>query len=173
GLIGRIRIHPTNPDVAYVAVLGNIFGASPERGVYMTKDGGKSWRQSLKVSDQTGAEDVSMDPKNPDVLFPSMWSVRRTPWTIDSGSMDGGIFRSRDGGASWQKLSAGLPHDVMFGKSSVSVSGADSKRVYALIEAGTASGSGEQGGVYVSNDGGDTWMKVTGNRNLLQRAFYY
>ncbi|HEX6463055.1 MAG TPA: hypothetical protein VFZ98_01325, partial [Vicinamibacterales bacterium] len=168
GLIGRIRIHPTNPDVAYVAVLGNIFGPNPERGVYLTKDGGKTWTQSLKVSENTGAEDISMDPKNGDVLFASMWTVRRTPWTIDSGSMEGGIFRSKDGGATWQKLTSGLPHDVMFGKSSVSVSGADSKRVYALIEAG-----GDQGGVYVSGDGGETWMKTSGTRNLLQRAFYY
>jgi photosystem II stability/assembly factor-like uncharacterized protein len=173
GLIGRIRIHPGNPDVAYVAVLGNIFGPNPERGVYMTKDGGKTWTQALKVSENTGAEDLSMDPKNPDILFASMWTVRRTPWTIDSGSMEGGIFRSKDAGATWQKLSAGLPHDVMFGKSSVSVSGADSKRVYALIEAGTVEGSGEQGGVYVSSDGGDTWIKASGTRNLLQRAFYY
>jgi photosystem II stability/assembly factor-like uncharacterized protein len=175
GLIGRVRIHPTNPDIAYVAVLGNIFGPNPERGVYMTKDGGKTWTQSLKVSENTGAEDLSMDPKNPEVLFASMWTARRTPWTIDSGSMEGGIFRSKDGGATWQKLTTGLPQGegVLFGKSSVSVSGADSKRVYALIEAGTVEGSGEQGGVFVSNDGGDTWTKVTGNRNLLQRAFYY
>jgi photosystem II stability/assembly factor-like uncharacterized protein len=173
GLIGRIRIHPSNPDIAYVAALGNIFGPNPERGVYMTKDGGKTWAQVLKVSENTGAEDLSMDPKNPDILFASMWTVRRTPWTVDSGSMEGGIFRSKDGGATWQKLSAGLPHDVMIGKSSVSVSGADSKRVYALVEAGTAEGSGEPGGVYVSNDGGDTWMKASGTRNLLQRAFYY
>jgi photosystem II stability/assembly factor-like uncharacterized protein len=168
GLIGRIRVHPANPDVAYVAALGNIFGPNPERGVYMTKDGGRTWAQVLKVSEKTGAEDISMDPKNPDVLFASMWTARRTPWTIDSGSMEDGIFRSKDGGANWQKLSTGLPHDVMFGKSSVSVSGADSKRVYALIEAGA-----DQGGVYVSNDGGDTWTKASGTRNLLQRAFYY
>ena len=176
GLIGRIRIHPTNPDIAYVAVLGNIFGPNPERGVYMTKDGGKTWTQSLKVSENTGAEDLSMDPKNPEVLFASMWTARRTPWTIDSGSTEGGIFRSKDGGATWQKLAGGLPQaqgGVLFGKSSVSVSGADSKRVYALVEAGTVEGSGEQGGVYVSTDGGDTWTKATGNRNLLQRAFYY
>jgi photosystem II stability/assembly factor-like uncharacterized protein len=173
GLIGRIRIHPSNSDIAYVAALGNIFGPNPERGVYMTKDGGKTWAQVLKVSENTGAEDLSMDPKDPDILFASMWTVRRTPWTIDSGSMEGGIFRSKDGGATWQKLSAGLPHDVMIGKSSVSVSGADSKRVYALVEAGTVEGSGEPGGVYVSNDGGDTWMKASGTRSLLQRAFYY
>src|ERR1043166_6907289 len=156
GLIGRIRVHPANPDIAYVAALGNIFGPNPERGVFMTKEIGRTWTQVLKVSENTGAEDLSMDPKNPDVLFASMWTARRTPWTIDSGSTEGGIFRSKDGGATWQKLSAGLPHDVLFGKSSVSVSGADSKRVYALIEAGTAGGSGEQGGVFVSTDGGDT-----------------
>jgi len=168
GLVGRIRIHPQNPDIAYVAALGNIFGPNPERGVYVTKDGGKTWTHSLKVSENTGAEDISMDPKNPNVLFASMWTVRRAPWTIDSGSMEGGIFRTTDGGATWQKLAKGLPHDVMFGKSGVSVSGADSKRVYALIEAG-----GDQGGVYVSQDGGDSWTRATGTRNLLQRAFYY
>src|SRR5262245_47400867 len=168
GLIGRIRIHPQNPDIAYVAVLGNIFGSNAERGVYRTKDGGKTWDQVLKVSDKTGAIDVTMDLKNPDTLLAAMWTTRRTPWTIDSGSLEGGLFKTTDGGAHWQKLTKGLPQGVMIGKASVSISQADPKRVYALIEAG-----GDQGGVYTSQDGGDSWARVNSSRNLLQRAFYY
>ena len=170
GLIGRIRIHPQDPNVAFAAVLGNIFGPNPERGVYRTKDGGKTWEQVLKVSDRTGAIDVTMDVKNPNVLLASMWTVERKPWTIDSGStsMEGGIFRSTDGGNTWQKLTKGLPQGVMVGKSSVSISQADPKRVYALIEA-----AGDLGGVYTSQDGGETWSRVNASRNLLQRAFYY
>src|SRR5437868_2953862 len=129
GLIGRIRIHPQNPDIAYVAALGNIFGPNPERGVYRTKDGGKTWDQVLKVSERTGAEDISLDAKNADTIFAAMWTAERKPWTIDSGSMEGGIFRSRDGGNTWQKLSTGLPQDVMVGKAGVSVSLADPRRV--------------------------------------------
>ena len=168
GLIGRIRIHPQNPEVAYVAVLGNIFGPNAERGVYRTKDGGKTWEQSLKVSDRTGAIDVSLDPKNPDTLFAAMWTALRTPWTIDSGSMEAGLFRSTDGGTTWQKLGKGLPQGVMFGKASVSISQVDPKRVFALVEA-----AGDQGGVYRSEDGGDSWTRVNASRTLLQRAFYY
>ncbi|HMC76899.1 MAG TPA: hypothetical protein VKH34_07190, partial [Vicinamibacterales bacterium] len=140
GLIGRIRVHPQNPDIAYVAALGNIFGPNPERGIYRTKDGGKTWEQVLKVSDRTGGNEVALDAKNPNTLFATMWTALRTPWTIDSGSMEGGLYRSTDGGTTWQKLTKGLPQGVMFGKASVTISGADSKRVYALIEAG-----GDQG----------------------------
>ncbi len=168
GLIGRIRIHPQNPDLAYVAALGNIFGPNKERGVYRTKDGGKSWEQVLSVSDKTGAIDIAMDVKNPSTLFAAMWTARRTPWTIDSGSMEDGLFRSADGGTTWQKLSSGLPKNVMVGKIGVSVSLANPRRVYALIEA-----SGDQGGVYRSEDGGDTWTRTYAGRNLQQRAFYY
>jgi len=170
GLIGRIRIHPQDPNVAFVAALGNIFGPNPERGVYRTKDGGKTWEQVLKVSERTGAIDVTMDVKNPDTLLASMWTVERKPWTIDSGSrsMEGGIFRSTDGGTTWQKAAKGLPQGVMVGKSSVSISQADPKRVYALVEA-----EGDNGGVFTSQDGGESWTKVNGSRNLLQRAFYY
>jgi photosystem II stability/assembly factor-like uncharacterized protein len=171
GLVGRIRVHPTDPDIAFVAALGNIFGPNPERGVYRTKDGGKTWEQVLKVSPRTGAIDVTMDVKNPTTLLASMWTVERKPWTIDSGSrsLEGGIFRSTDGGSTWTKLTKGLPpQSVMVGKSSVSISQADPKRVYALIEA-----EGDHGGVFTSQDGGESWTKVYGGRNLLQRAFYY
>lgn len=168
GLIGRVRIHPTNPDVVYVAAVGNIFGANPERGVYRTKDGGKTWENILKVSENTGAVDLSMDPKNPDIIFASMWTVRRQPWSITSGSMEDGLFRSLDGGTTWQKLTNGLPTKPQVGKIAVAVSGADSKRVYALIEAGN-----DEGGVFRSEDGGATWSRVNATRDLQQRAFYY
>lgn len=168
GLIGRVRIHPSNPDIVFVAAIGNIFGANPERGVFRTKDGGKTWAQVLKVSDKTGAVDLSMDPKNPNVIFASMWTVRREPWSVTSGSMDDGLFRSLDGGETWQKLTNGLPTKVMVGKIAVSVSGADSKRVYALIEA-----ANDEGGVFRSDDGGASWTRVNDTRNLQQRAFYY
>jgi photosystem II stability/assembly factor-like uncharacterized protein len=168
GLIGRIRIHPTNPDIAYVAALGNIFGRNPERGVYRTKDGGKTWDHVLKVSDATGAVDLSLDAKNPNVAFASMWTVRRSPWSIDSGSTEGGLFRTTDSGEHWQKLTNGLPTRVMVGRIGVSVSLANPKRVYALVEAGE-----DQGGVFRSDDGGDTWTRSFAGRSLQQRAFYY
>jgi photosystem II stability/assembly factor-like uncharacterized protein len=168
GLVGRIRIHPQNPDVAFAAVLGNIFGPNKERGVFRTKDGGKTWDPVLAISDKTGAIDIAMDAKNPNTLFAAMWTAQRTPWTIDSGSMEGGLFRSTDGGDHWQKLTNGLPKGVMVGKIGVSISAANPKRVYALIEA-----AGDQGGVYRSDDGGDTWTRTFAGRVLLQRAFYY
>jgi photosystem II stability/assembly factor-like uncharacterized protein len=127
GLIGRVRIHPTNPDVVFVAAIGNIFAPNKERGVYRTKDGGKTWEAVLQASDKTGAVDISIDPKNPNVIFASMWAVERKPWSVTSGSMDGGLFRSLDGGTTWQKLTNGLPTKVMVGKIAVAVSGADSK----------------------------------------------
>lgn len=168
GLIGRIAVHPQNPDLAYVAALGNIFGPNPERGVFRTRDGGKTWDHVLKISPDTGAIDVRIDAKNPNILFAGAWAARRQPWSIDSGSTDGGIFRSTDGGTSWTRLTKGLPAGVMVGKTSVSVSRADPKRVYALIEADK-----DQGGVYRSDDGGETWTRTYAGRNLLQRAWYY
>jgi len=168
GLIGRVRIDPKNPDIVFVAVIGNIFGANKERGVYRTKDGGKTWEQILSVSDKTGAVDLSMDPKNSSILFASMWTVRREPWSITSGSMEGGIFRSLDGGNTWQKVTSGIPTKVMVGKIAVAVSGADSKRVYALVEA-----ANDEGGVFRSEDGGATFTRINATRDLQQRAFYY
>lgn len=168
GAIGRIKIHPTNPDLVYVAVLGNLFARSKERGVYRSRDGGATWEQAFALSDRTGAIDLAMDVKNPNILIASMWTVERKPWSIDSGSTEGGMFRSTDGGSTWSKLSGGLPTKVMVGKSSVSISRANPQRVYALVEA-----ADNQGGVYRSDDGGTTWTRTYNSRNILQRAFYY
>jgi photosystem II stability/assembly factor-like uncharacterized protein len=168
GLIGRIGIDPQNPNLVYVAVVGNVFGPNKERGVYRTKDGGQTWEQVLAISENTGAVDLSIDMKNPKTIFASMWTVRRQPWTIDSGSMDDALFRSTDGGDHWAKLTNGLPSKVMVGKIGVSISRADPKRVYALVEA-----ADDQGGVFRSDDGGDTWTWTNKSRNLQQRAFYY
>src|SRR5579862_7731537 len=168
GLIGRIMIHPENPNLVYVAVVGNCFGPNKERGVYRSKDGGQTWEQIYAVSDKTGAIDITMDVKSPGTLIAAMWTVLRQPWTVDSGSMVDGMVRTTDGGDHWTKLTSGLPSNVMVGKIGVSISRADPKRVYALIEA-----AGDQGGVYRSEDGGLTWSRAYAHRELLQRAFYY
>ena len=165
--IGRIRVHPSNPDFVYVAALGNPYGANPERGVFKTTDGARTWEKVLFRNEQTGAVDLSMDPKNPDVLYAGLWEVYRTPHSLSSGGPGSGLFKTGDGGKSWQELSrnAGLPKPL-WGKIAVSVSGADSSRVFALIEAA-------EGGVFVSDDAGTTWKLVNDDRRLRQRAFYY
>ncbi len=166
--IGRLRVHPTDHDLVYAAVLGNLFGASPERGVFRSKDGGATWEKVLFISDTTGVVDLAMDPTNPRVLYAGAWAVKRSPWSIDSGSMDGGIYRSIDGGDTWARLAGGLPNDVMLGKTGVAVSPANPERVWALIEA-----ADDMGGVYRSDDGGDTWRRINDQRMLQQRAWYY
>jgi photosystem II stability/assembly factor-like uncharacterized protein len=165
--IGRIRVHPANPDVVWVAALGHPYGPSPERGVFRSKDGGKSWERTLFRDERTGAVDLAVDPANPDVLYAGLWEVFRTPHSLSSGGPGGGLFKSTDGGSTWTELTRrpGLPKGVV-GKIGVSVSGADSARVYAIIEA-------EDGGVFASDDGGATWRNVSTDRRLRQRAFYY
>jgi photosystem II stability/assembly factor-like uncharacterized protein len=166
--IGRVVVHPTNPNIVYVAALGNMFAPSKERGVYRSKDGGTTWEQVHAISDRTGAVDLTMDPKNPDVLIAAMWTTERKPWTIESGSTEGGMFRTTDGGNTWTKLGGGLPDKVMVGRIGVAISPADPRRVYAQVEAG-----GDLGGVYISNDGGTTWTPGYKGRDLQQRAWYY
>jgi photosystem II stability/assembly factor-like uncharacterized protein len=168
GLIARIRVHPHNPSLVYVAAVGNAFGPNKERGLYRSKDGGATWEQVYAVSESMGANDLTMDPRNPSVMIAAMWTVRRQPWTIDSGSLNDGLVKTIDGGDHWTKLAGGLPSGVMVGKIGVSISGADSSRVYALVEA-----ANDLGGVYRSDDGGATWARVNAHRDLLQRAFYY
>ena len=165
--IGRVRVHPTNCDIAYAAVLGHAFGPNPERGVYRTTDGGENWERVLFRSETAGAVDVSMDPNDPDLLFAGTWEVYRRPWGMYSGGPGSGLFRTRDGGGTWDELTSrpGLPA-TPWGKVGVSVSPADASRVYAIIEA-------EEGGVFRSDDGGETWERTNDERKLRQRAFYY
>ena len=166
GQISRIEVHPTNPDVAYVAVQGKIWAPSEERGVYRTVDGGKSWEQVLKVNSDTGASDLSMDPSNPRILYAAMWHHGRKPWFIKSGGEGGGIYKSADAGDSWTKLDGGLPDLV--GKIGVDVSRSNPQRVYAIIEA-----EPELGGLYRSDDAGETWELINNHRVLHSRAWYY
>jgi photosystem II stability/assembly factor-like uncharacterized protein len=151
----------------YVAALGDPYGPNPERGVFKSTDGGQTWTKSLFRDDRTGAVDLSMDPKHPEVLYAGLWEVFRTPHSLSSGGPGSGLFKTTDGGATWTELTSrdGLPKPV-WGKIGVSVSGADSNRVYAIIEAA-------EGGVFLSDDAGQSWKKINDDRRLRQRAFYY
>lgn len=175
GVIADMAIHPTNPEVAYVAAVGNPFAPNSERGVFRTRDGGKSWTKVLFVSDSTGASDITMNPANPDELYAGMWRAERKPWTIISGAREGGVYKSTDGGDTWRKLTTGLP-SAFTGKISVSVSPANPRRVYALMEAGDGTlgpAGGVDGGLYRSDDAGATWTRVSADQNLINRPFYY
>jgi len=163
--IGRIVVHPTDPDTVFVAALGHVFGPNAQRGIFKSTDGGETWRKILYVNDRSGAIDVAMDPNNPRNLFAAFWQVRRTPWSLESGGPGSGLWRSQDGGETWTKLSGGLPEGVK-GKIGVSVSRAQRGLVYAIVEA-------EDGGVFRSEDGGDSWRRVNEERDLRQRAWYY
>jgi photosystem II stability/assembly factor-like uncharacterized protein len=165
--IPRIRIHPKNPELVYAAVMGDLFKSSEERGVYKSEDGGKNWKRVLFANANAGAVDLAMDPNNPRVLYASMWRIRRTPYSMESGGEGSGIYKSTDGGETWKNISAneGMPKGI-WGISCVSVSPVNSNRVYAIIE-------NENGGVYRSEDAGTTWKKMNEDRNLRQRAWYY
>ncbi len=166
GQIGAVRVHPDDPDVAYVAAVGNPFVNNPERGVFRTRDGGRSWQKILFVSDSTGAVDLEFQPGNPDVIYAAMWRGQRTPWTIISGAPEGGIYKTTDGGDHWTKLGGGLP-DQLFGKANIAVTAANPDRVYALIEAKPGEG------MYRSDDAGATWTRTSSQASLITRPFYY
>ncbi len=166
GQIATIRVHPTNPDIVYVAALGNPFVPNKDRGVFRSADGGKTWKNVLHLSDELGAADLELQPGNPNVIFTSIWHGQRKPWTIISGSPDGGIYKSTDGGDNWAKLSGGLP-DQLFGRSNVAISAANPNRIYALIEAKPGSG------LYRSEDAGATWKLINKSGSLITRPFYY
>ncbi len=166
GQIGRIRIHPKNPDLAYVAVLGHAFGTNEDRGVYRTRDGGSTWEKILYVSDRAGAVDLAMDIHNPRVLFAAIYQVVRKPWMLISGGEDSGVYKSTDGGESWLELTNGLPQGLK-GKAGIAVSPADSEKVYVNIEAD------DGGGVYRSDNGGEAFIRVSNDRKLITRAFYF
>lgn len=167
--IGKICIHPHDPDIVYVAALGDAFGPNEERGVFRSKDGGKTWQKVLYRNPDAGAVDISMDPNNPRILFATIWQTRRSFWNLSSGGPGSGIFRSLDGGDTWEELSGrnGLPDGVL-GKIGVSVSEAQRGRVYALLEA-----EGDKIGLYRTEDYGDRWIQISQNRDLMHRPFYY
>ncbi len=167
GQIGHIRIHPNNPDLVYVAALGHIFGPNEERGVFRSKDGGENWEKVLYIDEETGINDLTMDVKNPRILYAGAWRVERKPWALLSGNENGGIFKTTDGGDTWEKLEGGLPTGLV-GKIAVTVSPANPDRVWALIEA-----EGERGGVYRSDDAGKSWERINGDAKLRQRPWYY
>lgn len=165
--IGRIRVHPKNPDVVYAAVLGHIFGPHEERGVFRSRDGGKSWQKVLYRGDRAGAIDLILDPVNPDNIYAALWDVKRTPYSLESGGPASGLHKSTDGGDTWQDLSRkpGMPKGLL-GKIGVTVSPVNSDRVWAIVEA-------EDGGVFRSDNGGQAWTRVNEDRRLRQRAWYY
>ena len=165
--ISKIRVHPTNPDIVYVAALGHPYGENPERGVFKSTDGGKNWNKILFKSTKAGAIDLVMDANNPDVLYSTFWQVYRTPYKMLGGGPDCGIYKTTDGGKSWEDISenSGLPSRPL-GKIGITVSPVNSNRLWALVEA-------NNGGVYTSDDAGSTWSLINDERKLRQRAFYY
>jgi photosystem II stability/assembly factor-like uncharacterized protein len=167
GHIGALEIHPKDPDIVFVAAIGNAFAPNEERGLYRSKDGGKSWERILYVSPTCGAVDVEFAPDDPETLYASTWKVERKPWTILSGGKEGGVYRSRDGGDTWHRLTRGIP-TRLFGKADLAVTRADPERVYLLIEA-----PGAEGGVYVSRDRGESWKQTSSRGVLRTRPFYY
>ena len=170
-IISWILVDPKNPDIVYVAALGHLFASNPQRGVFKTTDGGKTWRKVLYVNDGTGAINLAMDPGDSSVLYASMWQISRKHWTFSSGGPGGGIYKSTDGGASWTNIShrPGLPAGI-FGKSGVAVAPSQPNVVYALIQADY---KGQAGGLFRSDDAGQSWKLVNNSMDITQRAFYY
>src|SRR5216684_3325939 len=163
--IGRVVIHPKNPDVVYVAALGHLWGPNPERGVYKTSDGGKTWSQVLKINGDTGVSDIAMDPESPDTLYSAAYERRRTPYGFNGGGPDSAIYKTTDGGATWKKLTKGLPYENGgdTGRIGLDVYRKDPNIVYAIVQH-------EKGGTYRSEDKGETWKKM-GDTN--PRPSYY
>jgi photosystem II stability/assembly factor-like uncharacterized protein len=165
--IGKVIINPNNPDIVFVAALGHPFGPNTERGIFRSTDGGKSWEKVLYKDENTGGIDVAFDPHNPNILFAALWQARRTSWSMASGGPGSGLYRSNDGGTTWKRLEEhGLPKGP-YGRIGIAV-GANSDRVYALIEA-----HNPDGGLYRSDDGGETWDFVNPSHSLWQRPWYY
>jgi photosystem II stability/assembly factor-like uncharacterized protein len=166
--IPRLAVHPTDHNTVYAAVLGNIYKPTSERGVYKTTDGGKTWNKILFVNEDAGAVDLILDPNNPRIIYASTWNVRRTPYSLSSGGDGSALWKSTDSGATWTEVSKhkGFPTDTL-GIIGVTVSPANSQRVWAIVE------NKDKGGVYRSDDGGETWNYVNSERKLRQRAWYY
>lgn len=164
--ISDVIIHPTNPDILFISAQGAQYGPSQQRGIYRSTNGGMSWERVLFVDENTGASSLSMDMKNPLILYAAMWQHRRYPWTMESGGPSSGIYKSTDGGTTWKQLKEGLPKE--FGKAGISVSRANPDRVFAVIEA-----EGTKGGVYRSDNAGKKWTQVNKDRINIARSWYY
>jgi len=164
--IGRLLINPHNPDIAFVAALGHPFADNEERGIFRTQDGGKTWEKVLYKDAKTGGIDLAFDPTNPNIVYAALWQVRRTPWSLDSGGPGSGLYRSADGGTTWKEIKAhGLPETIL-GRIGVTVSGANPNRIWAVVEA-------EKGGIFRSDDSGESWHLLTDDHRFRQRAWYY
>lgn len=163
----RIVIHPKNPDVVWVAATGHLFGPNEERGVYKTTDGGKTWKRTLFVNNQTACSDLVMEPGNPNIFYAGMWRVIRTPYSMESGGEGSGLYKSTDGGETWTNITSnkGLPKGI-WGIVGVAVAASNTDKVYAIIE-------NEKGGLFMSEDGGNTWELRSNDNNIRQRAWYY
>ncbi len=165
--IARIRVNPKDPNIVYVAALGHLWGSNEQRGIFRSKDGGKTWEKILYRNAETGASDLILDPTNPNTLYASFWQIRRKPYRMDSGGDGSGLFKSIDGGDTWTEITRnkGLPTGVL-GKIGVTVSPVNTNRIWAIVEA-------KEGGLFRSDDAGDTWQKVSDNPNIKQRPWYY
>ena len=163
----RLVIHPRNPDIVWAAVVGHLFGPNEERGIYKTVDGGKTWKRTLFVNNQTGASDLVMEPGNPQVFYAGTWRVIRTPYSLESGGEGSGLWKSEDGGETWKDITAskGLPKGV-WGIVGVAVAPSNPDKVYAILE-------NEKGGLYASTDAGKSWTLLSSDNNIRQRAWYY
>lgn len=166
--ISRIQIHPTNPDILYVAAQGALHAPNEDRGIYKSTNGGESWEKILFVNSKTGAVELSMDMNYPEILYAAMWEHQRLPWQVISGGPGSGLYKSIDAGKTWKKIHKGLPEEK--GKMGISVSRANSNKVYALVESDTEK---DLGGLFVSDDAGETWTLVNKSNELTQRAWYY
>jgi photosystem II stability/assembly factor-like uncharacterized protein len=166
GQIGAVRIHPSNPDIVWVAAVGDIFKANADRGIFKTTDGGKTWKKTLFLGDTVGAMDIELQPGNPNVVYAWMSRLERKPWTIISGSREGGLYKSTDAGETFTKITAGLPGELI-GKANLAVTAANPNRVYALVEALPG------GGLYRSDDAGQNWTQMSSPAQMIWRPFYY
>jgi len=166
--ISRIIIHPTNPEIIYVAAQGALFAGNPERGIYKSVDGGKTWKNTLFVNQLTGAVELSMDANYPEIMYAAMWEHQRKPNMVVSGGAGSGLYKSTDAGETWKEIHKGLPEEK--GKMAIAVSPVNSNKVYALIESDS---NADKGGLFVSDDAGESWSMISGDNRLVQRAWYY